>query len=120
MASVSQTLPDNQPPKRALIVHQFPRSEAQKVVQPKSDEYFGIPNVSQQANGGVTGKRLSEPRQVYDEVQLELDKQRSGIEMEFRGMMDKMQGMEKEKYKMELQLANKVAELETKVRNFIL
>ena len=39
------------------------------------------------------------------------------IEVELRGMMGKVQEMDKRKHEVELELANKVAELETKVRN---
>ena len=39
------------------------------------------------------------------------------MEVELRGMMGKVQEMDKRKHEVELELANKVAELETKVRN---
>ena len=78
-----------------------------------SDGHTASPNSSlQQPNS----RALARPG-FEGHYQSESDKQRNEMEVELRGMMDKVQEMDKRKHEVELELANKVAELETKVRN---
>ena len=51
----------------------------------------------------------------FNETQYRLELNKQNYEVELKGVMGKIQDVETEKYKVEMQLGNELAELETKV-----
>lgn len=110
---------EHSPPKPAASQDPVLGSGAHHTTQTKPDGYFANPHHSQDGKSDMVANRfVSERDQAYNEVEYrsELDKQRNVRDVELREMTGKLQEMEKEKYQVELELANKVAALETKIR----
>lgn len=61
--------------------------------------------------GHVTQHRLG-----FNETQYRAQLTKQNYEVELKGMMGKIQDVESEKYKVEIEMSSKLAELETKVR----
>ena len=69
------------------------------------------------AHGGNGVSRATPLQAGFNENQYRSELSRQNYEVELKGVVGKMQDVENEKYKVEVELGNKLAELETKVQS---
>ena len=101
-SSVVPSLPDTHQPGRISVPAPADRTSLQ--LQPQEYQGSNVGHVTQHQSG-------------FNESQYRAELTKQNYEVELKGMVGKMQDVENEKYKVEIEMANKVAELETKVRN---
>lgn len=112
-STTSHTVPNNRSPKTTPAVDPARGGTVQQQSRRRSDGHTAAtPNSPLQQ---PYSRALARPG-FEGHYQSGLDKQRNEMEVELRGMMGKVQEMDKRKHEVELELANKVAELETKIR----
>ena len=100
--SVVPSLPDALQPGRISVPAPADRTSLQ--LQPQEYQGNNVGHATQHRSG-------------FNENQYRAELTKQNYEVELKGMVGKIQDVENEKYKVEIEMANKVAQLETKVRN---
>ena len=87
-----------------------------RVSLPAHTDRTSLQSQPQEHHGNNVG-HVTQHRLGFNETQYRAELTKQNYEVELKGMMGKIQDVESEKYKVEIEMSSKLAELETKVRH---